>query len=209
MRLHPAEQRCGRVAGPVRVPVHAAHLQPGLLPRGDRGLLRLPRPRHQPRLHRRPHLVLRPASQGLMPYSPANYSRYIVRYGYSKIIRKLVDIDRNSGERKSITFFLSRKRGDLSAEEVSPEEVPRDPRAARVPHLDLNPRHAGAHRAHRVPGPGGLLRHQHAGRGVHPLPGLRQGHHPARVPAVPQPQPGGHSKLQLKMQSKDDQLNYT
>ena len=76
VRLHPAEQRCGGVAGPVRVPVHAAHLQPGLLPRGDRGLLRLPRPRHQPRLHRRPHLVLRPASQGLMPYSAPNYSRY-------------------------------------------------------------------------------------------------------------------------------------
>ena len=85
MRLHPAEQRCGCVAGPVRVPVHAAHLQPGLLPRGDRGLLRLPRPRHQPRLHRHPHLVLRPASQGLMPYSAANYSRYIVRYGYSTL----------------------------------------------------------------------------------------------------------------------------
>ena len=121
----------------------------------------------------------------------------------TRVSENLVDFDRNSCAKKSDTFF-SRKRGDLAAEEVSPEEVPRDPRPARVPHLDLHPGHAGAHRAHRVPGPGGLLRHQHPGRGIHPIPGLRQGHHPARVPAVSQPKSGGYSKLQLEMQSKEE-----
>ena len=104
----------------------------------------------------------------------------MVKHYYTSI-RKLVDFDRNSGAIKS-EIFLSRKRGDLAADDVSPEEVPRDPRAARVPHLDLHPGNSGLHWPHPLPGSTSLSRYQQPSRGISDQSRLLHRDNSARVP---------------------------